>query len=574
MRKIDTNDVDLREAMWGCYGRKCFYSRRPILYDDMELDHIVSQKDRSPEELRDLLRRLGKNENFEIDSVYNLVPCHRTENKRKGGRENINGMLLWLQEAEDMAPRIIAEINRLKKVTQGRKKLIRVKSLVQKGHETPENVYDFLAEEKYDFPEKREEVNGGAFYHSTKNILLNGTLPQYPSLSGSCCIVFRSLRIRDCIIDLSHRDILRYFYKGMYTDPSLGIRRFIKATAYNDTNKYWVQFNNVTILLNSHELTQLCNIVDDYATEYLNALKYIDKYLGSEEMMLSRDLKGGYRLLKVDLQLWDKLVEFTTEHDYDEGKTDWHMFDANRFKIKVCSRDNNVRYDCGYHAILEPEKEINNYGSNNEVWIVWSPYVQASEAERFSPRGCWNPKEALRWLREEFIPYVYSYYSQLHIYELKEYLCCEYFKECNDIENITNNKQLASIVDELQAFFSTTEKSFVKGMDFKSLKLALRECLIKVPLRDYRYIAGNLGYEGLITLDAILYNLEKEACFVTDQVEGSNVIDLHMRCIAFALDEYPLNRENIDIALILNLLEPFIEYKKMQDLVQKYEILE
>ncbi len=574
MEKLDLRDVDLKTAMWECHNRRCFYSRKRLDFDIMELDHIVSRKNRSPEQLRTLLKQLGRSEDFELDSVFNLVPCHPTENRRKSGDDDINGMLLWLHKAEQIAPRVIAERNRLRSKTSIDRNKAQIKSFIRSGNEKPENIYDFLADDNKDFPEEREKYSIGAtihYRHSERNVLLKGILPSFPNFTGHCSIVFRSLKIRGCIIELDHKAILNEFFKGMNTAPILRLRTFIKYPYYNDASQYWIQLGNMTFSLNSSEVQQLCNVIDGYALEYINSLKLIENFLGTNNMALSKETRGGYRLLSVRNQLWVKMVKFAAQHDYDKGTTPWHLFDANHFKIKICTRDDDKRYKNGYHAILESEKEVGNW-STEDTWIVWSPILILDTCTEFTKAGLWNPKVALNWLVDEFIPHVYAYYSELQVCELSNYIEVDYRNSSNLIE-INSNEKLLNFVNKLQDFYYGNGKLFITALDYKGLLLAVSECLRKIRLQDYHYVAKSLEDSCPAILENILEEIAIKERTATDKVLDISVIEYYMRCIGEALEQNQVNINEIDIARIVNYLSPFYEYMQMQDIVEKYKEL-
>jgi hypothetical protein len=72
----------LKAAIYDAYDGKCFYSGIPIAFQDTEIDHLI------PESYADRLDSLkieyGLAQDFQINSIENLVPTTSASNKRKG----------------------------------------------------------------------------------------------------------------------------------------------------------------------------------------------------------------------------------------------------------------------------------------------------------------------------------------------------------------------------------------------------------------------------------------------------------------------------------------------------------
>lgn len=84
MDKVDVKDELVRQAIWEVYNHKCFYTGNPLKYSDMELDHIIAASYRNrPDKLKKALCECGFENDFELDSLYNLVPTSKYENRRK-----------------------------------------------------------------------------------------------------------------------------------------------------------------------------------------------------------------------------------------------------------------------------------------------------------------------------------------------------------------------------------------------------------------------------------------------------------------------------------------------------------
>ncbi len=77
--KINMNDPFVRRTLWKAYKKKCFYCKKPIQYNDFEVDHVIPKSLGNDEAIK--LYDLPKD--FELNSYSNLVPACSVCNRRK-----------------------------------------------------------------------------------------------------------------------------------------------------------------------------------------------------------------------------------------------------------------------------------------------------------------------------------------------------------------------------------------------------------------------------------------------------------------------------------------------------------
>lgn len=91
-------------AIWTADGRKCFYEGTPVLYRDLQIDHVVPEST-SEAEMSELGSTLP--ENFAINSVENWVTCHQGCNCRKGSTLfEHRALVFYLEMAKKRAPKV------------------------------------------------------------------------------------------------------------------------------------------------------------------------------------------------------------------------------------------------------------------------------------------------------------------------------------------------------------------------------------------------------------------------------------------------------------------------------------
>jgi 5-methylcytosine-specific restriction endonuclease McrA len=75
-----------RIAIWEVHSRRCIYCNQIILYNDLEIDHIIPEHlTKAPKRLDIVTKSYGLNNNFDLNSFDNLLPVHHTCNSRKTG---------------------------------------------------------------------------------------------------------------------------------------------------------------------------------------------------------------------------------------------------------------------------------------------------------------------------------------------------------------------------------------------------------------------------------------------------------------------------------------------------------
>lgn len=103
-----------RVALWEAHNKRCIYCDEPIRFGDLEIDHIIPESVlSSPRELDRIIQEYGLTSNFEVESYYNWVPCHRRCNLKKSGYVlSRNRALVFLEQAQRLQPKV----TRLEKV--------------------------------------------------------------------------------------------------------------------------------------------------------------------------------------------------------------------------------------------------------------------------------------------------------------------------------------------------------------------------------------------------------------------------------------------------------------------------
>ena len=92
-----------RAAIWQAHACRCIYCTELVAFADLDVDHIIpSRLKDKPEKLVKLLIEYGLSNDFDVDSLLNLVPSHRHCNLQKKGQVLSKSRALhFLSIAED-----------------------------------------------------------------------------------------------------------------------------------------------------------------------------------------------------------------------------------------------------------------------------------------------------------------------------------------------------------------------------------------------------------------------------------------------------------------------------------------
>ena len=97
------NDPITRRTLWNAYNKKCFYCNNPIPYNNFQVDHLIPKSLEKEEAI--ILYDLQ--EDFELNSYYNLVPtCFTCNSRKRDAAYEKKTILFYLEEIKKNIPKI------------------------------------------------------------------------------------------------------------------------------------------------------------------------------------------------------------------------------------------------------------------------------------------------------------------------------------------------------------------------------------------------------------------------------------------------------------------------------------
>jgi hypothetical protein len=604
MNKVNKKDEFVRRAIWEIYNSRCFYTGKPLDYADLELDHIIpeSYKNRK-DDLKRVIEECGLPDDFELDSLFNLVPTNKYENRRKSDKElSVSTKLYYLGLVRGNVCPIEKRIEELKKLRNFYKNISMVKTHIdeekneKKREVIIENIINFVSDEDIDFDEVEKIYNidnESIFKKYVKRIGLEAIMPKYNNTETRCIIYFRTLKVRDCMVLLDNKTILTELFSGLYTDPKYGTREFIEFEKRSEENEDTRNLDNAVIhignnklKLSSEDIYTFCEVIDSYAYKYIEFISKIEDILKIHKFPLSRR-RNNYKLITVTNNQWRQLVDFASRHDVDKGNSQWHIFDRNGFYIKVYTDKKHNKYDAGYHAFFNSEfdEDIVLYSESavKDIIITWEFVEDLNKRgiDCICERQNWNAEIAYRWLVDEFMTKVLAKWNRLSFFKKKRNVMDEFFRNSKfEFINYLKEKivksieDLEEIVTQLQLhYYSHPHNRYrISKNDFEGVFNSILMCINKSEKVDLHYVCEKLRFHQCKTNNELIEAIETDIKNIKEKTVRGFDIDILFRVLIIILKEKKISITEEDIKSVRENINYFIVIHDREVLLEKYAI--
>lgn len=599
MQPVNLKDELVRRAIWEVYSYKNFYNNEPLQYSEMELDHIIPIKLRSdPEELQKVLFECGLEPDFELHSLFNIVPTNRLYNRQKSGMSfESNNIRFYLEQVRKKIPNIEEKIIQLKLNRDIEKHMAMIKSHVDEETESKENLltmlFSFFSNEEDEFIEQEHSYtkqNRLIFNKQKKRIALNAIMPSYNNLETKCTFSFRTLRARHCTINLNNKVILSELFTGLNDDPKFGTRSFIYCEGKGNHNvnvldleNAYIHIGDVTLKLAEEDIYVFCEIIDAYASSYVQLVKDIEETLKTHEYQPSRR-GNNYKLLSISYECWRTLVNFANRHDVAKGKSEWHIFyRANNF-IRVYTDNGHPRYDAGYHAYFycEFSEDIVYYPglSSTDVCVTWQFTEDLDKRGKgfINERENWDAAVAYDWFVNEFMLKALGKKGRDKALDKGErfVMINEIFKKVDYLKQkeVINTVDLNALVSILQIHYNYRphSKYRIRKQEFEGIYDSMLRCLINSKRTDLFYICSKLHLEKCETTQELIEMIGQLKERINDETISGFGLDFLFRALCATLESNSIKLGLEDVKFIRRKLDIFIEMHDREVLLSKYAV--
>lgn len=255
--------------------------------------------------------------------------------------------------------------------------------------------------EKGDFKSK-EEIIGKHFMKTTPRVAIKGDLPEALN-EGKCEIRFSDPMLHGLMVQLNHQEILHFLLLGLETPFMLNMRRFIQRKG----DVYEAKLGQTVLALNETNATDLCKCVDFVSRKYKQVITDTENLLKTRSfhpVKVDNEIVG-VRLVSVRTWLWRLMHAFSMEFDFQNGDSDWHIFQ--QASIGLIQMHLGMWLRVQLWAVADE-----HILGSQEINIVYRPVnpIDDNWANEVGERGIWTAEYTRNWLLSKFIPKVYSYY--------------------------------------------------------------------------------------------------------------------------------------------------------------------
>ncbi|MES9785435.1 HNH endonuclease [Bacillus pumilus] len=459
---------EVRYALWQAHQRRCTICLEDLFnYSDLQVDHIIPEATfKDNKKVKNVINDFKLTLDFDFNGLENLRPAHHKCNNDKRNNDLPEEISLrLLRRAKGKIKEVKKHIKKFEEEAKYALSLEVIRKQLSEGKITLEEYVDRINNHVADFGEvdiKNLSIYGKFLKYKNKSVVLEGYLPVINENRGSCLFTFNSFYIRGTNISLGHKEILSELYPGNNTPIHFEMRRYIVAKL--DENNYIVQLGNSRFNLSYEEVFNLCIVIDKFISAYIEAIVELEEIIDCKDFIPNHYDLSKYHLIKVNMNLWKEILEFSSEHDYEKGSSQWHIFDASGDNmLKVYIREDNENYNKGYKCIIH--SFIDNYYSltpSNYVWLLWNDMNLSKE---YGVKDYWTVKHTYKWLTRELLPKIIRENSAVKSKRI--------FKKKGKINNIqvgnyysdsehryfssmyiVNATQLVGLVNQIQLFYS------------------------------------------------------------------------------------------------------------------------
>ena len=325
---------------------------------------------------------------------------------------------------------------------------------------------------------------------------------------------------------------------------------------------WWATINGFNYFLTEDEVNDLTDAIDELAPTYINASREVEKRYRTLDFSCSPT--SYFRLIKVARSLWDRMLTFANQHDYDSGESSWHIFDRNDFFLNILQDGKRKAFIRSEQHVPGLEKSIVSDPlryADEEVWLCWDKFLMLNVAQRFNP-DAWNAEETYLWLRERFIPHLsqrQNVFQSLRsdvMRTLENILAPPTFTPGTAITEITSFGQLHQAIQEMQSFYVVESKTFIES---RHMELA---CDLVVYLLNQLSLAeGTCNYANeKLNLEASRGNPEISLAWWRQQQKGENLETILRVVLVFVREGRPRTQEAIITSYVVDALAPLWEH--------------
>lgn len=405
---------------------------------------------------------------------------------------------------------------------------------------------------------------------------------------GSASITIKNHDTHGVLIVLDQQWLLNNFLGSDGAPLENQLRPFITGL-YEE--QYIIDFKNCRFYLSEHIVKQIAKVADQLTATYLSALQQLEINWEAEYFpFISYGYESKVALCVIDSWLWDAIIDFSYEYDFDNGNTDWHIFQKNPNLLMLLNTKEKY-----FYTVIEA-KRIEEFCNNEQVAILWQP---PRDFSLFKPNEYWGSKTSYRWFINKLIPKIADWLATKESLKIRDIFnrngkralvkrkFLESWQENVFIKNIQiiyllENHTYASIgliktIEVLQGFYNGAgrcKRAYFTDKQMKNLYKAI-SILAK----------GGRGYIGCIVTKlgipqtiSDISNHDQLNIALNEFIKKNNfpmntyIIECNMRAMLELIDDNENWIAEHDKTTIFQYLKPFMSFYDQQMLIDRHSL--
>lgn len=318
--------TELRYAIWIAHSKKDAYGRGLIEdFNDLEIDHIIP-KSIDEVSLNQKITNYNLGEDFNFDSIENLIPTSKAYNRLKGK--------IILDESHERYFLAIAKgkKERVEKELAAVNKKSKLKEKVQFGETYKITDSDIIGVKP-------------SYFYSKSLVALNAYLPSKFDGMGSCAIEFYEIGL---MITLNHKILSTLIEK----EKELTIEEQIVQYYDEKNGRAFVIVGTSTLHLKKEAYEQLVVILKDFLGLYK---QYYQRFLNFFELNGFEELEADqcYILGEIGADDWERMLSYSHTHSSsDDPYNEFYFLPNPSALIAVDKNESVIKFIVTYHNIF------------------------------------------------------------------------------------------------------------------------------------------------------------------------------------------------------------------------------
>lgn len=448
---------------------------------------------------------------------------------------------------------------------------------------------DFIIESNSNIELTHEQQSGNEWFIKQPWLHLHCFWPHKQFYPGSALVSFQRDDLKGASITFNQKWLLKNLISTHNAPLEHEFRPFINGVlpdSFSEYEKYIVDLGNCRCSLPKEGVVELAYAADKFAAVFLDALVQKEIAWGAYDFPFVEYAGIRVAICTMPKNLWLAILEFSQQHDYDNGNTEWHIFSNSRHSLRLYTKENSERYKRGHHGIFHISENLEGLIHGDNVALLWTPPDLVWDTE-ISPQNWWSCEYALSWVRDQLVPVVMEWTIEQHFKRIL-FLWARKRKKREKLNIWMENYQIRDLriksllndnfyktlglqktAETLQNYFSIGNNNFYAMSELSALYRSLI-ILLKSGRGYLGYITGNLAIHTEVN-DHLEVIAIIENRISTNQLKPSSpIIDHTLRAMLEMIGNDDKWLSEYELTIVFEGLQPLMAHHDRSMLIKRH----